>query len=280
MTHLLTIVRQILKRPISLFGAILICTIISVALVPDLIATHDPYDMIRGGRLLPPSKANLFGTDEMGRDMFSRIVHGIGLSLQAGMTAVLIATVFGTFLGTIAGFFGGRWFSNVIMRVADIFLAFPPLVMAMAIVAAIGPSLAHASLALGVVWWPQYTRLTFAQVSSAKNFLYVEAARAGGIKTSKIMFVHILPNCLGPVIVKNTLDIGYAILYTASLSFLGLGAPPPIPELGTLITMGRAYLLDFWWYPTFPGFAIFITVMGFNLFGDGIRDALDPSLRV
>jgi peptide/nickel transport system permease protein len=255
MTHLLTIVRQILKRPISLFGAILICTIISVALVPDLIATHDPYDMIRGGRLLPPSKANLFGTDEMGRDMFSRIVHGIGLSLQAGMTAVLIATVFGTFLGTIAGFFGGRWFSNVIMRVADIFLAFPPLVMAMAIVAAIGPSLAHASLALGVVWWPQYTRLTFAQVSSAKNFLYVEAARAGGIKTSKI-------------------------LYTASLSFLGLGAPPPIPELGTLITMGRAYLLDFWWYPTFPGFAIFITVMGFNLFGDGIRDALDPSLRV
>jgi len=269
MTHLLTIVRQILKRPISLFGAILICTIISVALVPDLIATHDPYEMIRGGRLLPPSNANLFGTDEMGRDMFSRIVHGIGLSLQAGMTAVLIATVFGTFLGTIAGFFGGRWFSNVIMRVADIFLAFPPLVMAMAIVAAIGPSLAHASLALGVVWWPQYTRLTFAQVSSAKNFLYVEAARAGGTKTSKIMFVHI-----------STLDIGYAILFTASLSFLGLGAPPPIPELGTLITMGRAYLLDFWWYPTFPGFAIFITVMGFNLFGDGIRDALDPSLRV
>lgn len=280
MANFFDILRKFLRRPISLFGAILICVLVIVSITPSPFATSDPFEMKGGERLRPPSKTHFFGTDEMGRDMFSRIVYGVGLSLKAGIIAVLIATVFGTFLGTIAGYNGEKWFGNVIMRVADIFLAFPPLVMAMAIVAAIGPSLTHASLALGVVWWPQYTRLTYAQVSSAKNFLYVEAARAGGVRASRIMFLHILPNCFAPVIIKNTLDVGYAILYTASLSFLGLGAAPPTPELGTLITMGRNYLLDCWWYPAFPGATIFITVMGFNLLGDGIRDAVDPNLRV
>jgi len=279
MSRFFDIVKKTVKRPISLVGVILICALITLTLAPDFFAQYDPYEMSGSERLMSPSKTHLCGTDEKGRDMYSRIVHGIGLSLQAGAIAVLIATVFGSFLGTIAGYRGGG-VESVIMRVSDIFLAFPPLVMAMAIVAAIGPSLTHASLALGIVWWPQYTRLTCAQVSNAKNLLYVEAARATGIKTSRIMFVHILPNCLGPIIVKNTLDIGYAILFTASLSFLGLGAPPPIPELGTLVTMGRNYLLDSWWYPTFPGFAIFVAVLGFNLLGDGIRDALDPNLRI
>lgn len=273
------ILQQILKRPVSLFGTFLIFIVIVVAVVPQLFATYDPFEMVGTARLLPPSTAYFFGTDEMGRDLFSRVIYGVGLSLRAGLIAIFIATIVGTIMGTIAGYYGERFVGNVIMRVADVFLAFPPLVMAMAIVAAIGPSLTNASLALAVVWWPQYTRLTYGQVLSAKNFLYVEAARAAGIKTPKIMFKHILPNCAGPVIIKSTLDIGYAILYAASLSFLGLGAPPPTPELGTLITMGRNYLLDCWWYPTFPGLSIFLIVMGFNLFGDGIRDALDPRLR-
>lgn len=279
MIQFFDIIRQISKRPVSLFGTVLICAVVIVAVSPQLFATYNPFEIVGRARLLPPSETHFFGTDEMGRDMFSRVVYGVGLSLRAGLLAILIATIFGTFIGTLAGYIGEKFIGNVIMRVADIFLAFPPLVMAMALVAAVGPGLTNASLALAIVWWPQYTRLTYAQVLSAKNFLYVEAARAAGIKTSKIMFLHILPNCLGPVIVKSTLDIGYAILYTASLSFLGLGAPPPTPELGTLITMGRNYLLDCWWYPTFPGFAIFLIVMGFNLFGDGIRDALDPRLR-
>lgn len=280
MTRCLEILRKFLKRPISLFGAILIGVLIILSIAPNLFAPYDPFEMKGAERLRSPGITHFFGTDEMGRDMFSRIIHGIGLSLRASILAVLIATLLGTFLGTIAGYFNEKWFSSVIMRISDIFLAFPPLVMAMAVVAAIGPSLTHASLALGVTWWPQYTLLVYAQVSSAKNFLYVEAARASGIKTSRIMFLHILPNCIAPVIVKTTLDIGYAILFTASLSFLGLGAPPPTPELGTLITMGRNYLLDSWWYPAFPGMVIFIAVMGFNLLGDGIRDAIDPNLRV
>ena len=280
MTHFLLFIRKFLKRPVSLFGAILICIFVFISVAPGLLATHDPYEMKGIERLKPPSKTHLFGTDEMGRDMFSRILHGTGLSLKAAIIAVLIATIFGIFTGTIAGYYGDKWIGNAIMRTADVFLAFPPLVMAMAIVAAMGPSLTHASYALGVVWWPQYTRLTCAQVLSAKNFLYVEAARASGIKTSKIMFRHILPNCFAPLVIKTTLDIGYAILYTASLSFLGLGAPPPTPELGTLITMGRNYLLVAWWYPAFPGVTIFMAVMGFNLLGDGIRDVIDPNLRV
>lgn len=280
MVHFKKILKNILKRRLSLFGAIIIILLLIISLVPRYFAPYGPFEMYPENRLSAPSMKHIFGTDEMGRDILSRIIHGIGLSLKAGVIAVLIATIIGTFLGTIAGYFSEKWLGNVVMRVSDIFLAFPPLVMAMAIVAAIGPGLTNASLAIGIVWWPQYTRLVFAQVSNAKNFLYVEAARASGVKTSKIMFVHILPNCLAPVIIKTTLDIGYAILYAASLSFLGLGAPPPIPELGTLITMGRNYLLDSWWYPAFPGLTIFITVMGFNLFGDGIRDAIDPNLRI
>jgi peptide/nickel transport system permease protein len=253
---------------------------ILVAVMPSAFTNYDPYEIAPEKRFLGPSKIHFFGTDEMGRDLFSRTVYGVGLSLKAGLMAILIASVIGTFLGTIAGYFEGSMVGNAIMRVADIFLAFPPLVMAMAIVAALGPSLTNASMALGIVWWPQYTRLAYAQVLSARNFLYVEAARAGGVRTSRIMFIHILPNCLGSLIVKATLDIGYAILYAASLSFLGLGASPPTPELGTLVTMGRRYLLDYWWYATLPGVAIFITVMGFNLVGDGIRDAIDPNMRL
>ena len=272
--------RKFLGRPISLLGAILIGIILVLALLPSYFSTHDPMELKGDERLKPPSLSHWFGTDEMGRDIYSRIIHGIGLSLKAGMIAVVIATLWGTFVGMIAGFFNEKWFSSIILRVAEIFLAFPPLVMAMAIVAALGPSLTNASLALGVVWWPQYTLLTYAQVLSAKNFLYVEAAKAAGVKTFRIIFRHILPNCFAPIVIKTTLDIGYAVLFTASLSFLGLGAPPPTPELGTLITMGRSYLLDSWWYPTFPGLAIFLCVMGFNLLGDGIRDAVDPNLRV
>ena len=280
MNNSLVILKKILKRPLSLFGAILVCIMVLISLIPNVFSNYDPFEMRVEERLLPPSKTHFCGTDEMGRDIFSRIMHGIRLSLQAGLIAIIIAVIFGTFLGTIAGYLEGKIYASVIMRVSDIFLAFPPLVMAMAIVAALGPSLTNASFALGITWWPQYTRLTYAQVASAKNFLYVEAALAVGIRTSRIMFVHILPNCLGPLIVKTTLDIGYAILYAASLSFIGLGAPPPTPELGTLITMGRNFLLDSWWYSTFPGFTIFLIVMGFNFLGDGIRDALDPNLRI
>lgn len=229
-------------------------------------------------KLAPPSAAHWFGTDEMGRDIFTRVVLGARVSLQIAVIVVGVATVVGVPLGIVAGYVGG-WTRELIMRVTDVFLSVPGLVLALAIVAALGPGMVNAMIALSLVWWPGYVRLVESKTLALKNELYVDAARAAGAGLPRIVLVHILPNCVSPIIVKASMDMGLAILAAASLGFIGLGAQPPFPEWGAMISTARNYLPVWWWYATFPGLAIYLTVLGFNLMGDGLRDVLDPRTR-
>ncbi|WP_219821632.1 nickel transporter permease [Sneathiella aquimaris] len=229
-------------------------------------------------KLLPPSTEHWFGTDEVGNDVFTRVVIGAQISLQIGVIVTGIAMLIGVPLGIIAGFMGG-WIEEIIMRVTDVFLSVPGLILAIAIAGVLGPGIFNAMLALSLVWWPGYVRLIQAKTLSLKNEIYVEAARSIGASRLRIVFVHILPNCMSPIVVKGSMDMGMAILGAASLGFLGLGAQPPYPEWGAMISIGRNYLPDWWWYSMFPGLAIYFTVLGFNLLGDGLRDILDPRGR-
>lgn len=229
-------------------------------------------------KLLPPSAQHWMGTDELGRDLFSRVVYGARVSLSAALTAVALSLLIGVPLGAIAGSFGG-WVDNVIMRITDVFLSFPPLLLAIAMVALMGSSLNNAILAISLSWWPWYTRLIRGQAISVKERKFVQAAETIGTSRMKIIFKHIIPNCISPVIVQASMDIGGVILTVASLSFLGLGAQNPTPEWGLMISTGRAFFPDKWWYCIFPGLAIFITVLCFNLLGDAIREILDPKTR-
>jgi peptide/nickel transport system permease protein len=229
-------------------------------------------------KLEPPSAEHWFGTDEVGNDVFTRVVVGARVSLQIGLIITGISMLIGVPLGIIAGYVGG-WVEETIMRITDIFLSIPGLILAIAIVGVLGPGIGNAMLAISLVWWPGYVRLVQAKTLSLKSAIYVDAARSMGASKMRIVFVHILPNCLSPIIVKVSMDMGMAILYAASLGFLGLGAQPPYPEWGAMISVGRNYLPDWWWYSFFPGLAIFLTVLGFNLLGDGLRDILDPKGR-
>jgi peptide/nickel transport system permease protein len=229
-------------------------------------------------KLQPPDSVHWFGTDEVGDDVFTRVVIGTRITLQIACIITGIAILIGVPLGIFAGYVGG-WVQEVIMRVTDVFLSIPGLILAVAIVGALGPGIINAMLALSLVWWPGYVRLVQAKTLSLKNEIYVEAARSMGASTLRIVFVHILPNCASPIIIKGSMDMGMSILGAASLGFLGLGAQPPEPEWGAMISIGRNYLPDWWWYSVFPGLAIFITVMGFNLIGDGLRDMFDPKNR-
>jgi peptide/nickel transport system permease protein len=249
-----------------------------ISLFPQVFATHDPYEIIVVEKHQPPSKDHWFGTDDLGRDIYSRVIYGMRLSLTAGILVVSGALVLGGLVGIVAGYRGGRT-DDLIMRVADLFLAFPALIMAMAVVTVLGAGLRNAMLALIIVWWPQYARLARSLVLSVKEDLLVEAAIAVGAGETRIILRHILPNIFPPIFVKATLDLGQAILVTAALSFLGIGARPPEPELGAMVTGGRGYLLTSWWYSTFPGIVIFIAVLAVNFVGDGLRDLLDPRLR-
>lgn len=228
-----------------------------------------------GNRLKPPSAAHWFGTDEMGNDLFTRVVVATRTSLWVGLTIVGVAGLVGVPLGIAAGYFGG-WVRAVIMRVTDIFLSVPGIVLALAIVAALGPGILNGIIALSIVWWPGYVRLVEAKALALRNEPFVEAARSVGAGHARILAVHILPNCTSPIIVKASMDMGLAILAAASLGFVGLGAKPPAPEWGAMISVARTYMPNWWWYAVFPGFAIYLTVLGFNLFGDGLRDVLDP----
>ena len=229
-------------------------------------------------KLSPPSAEHLMGTDELGRDIFSRVVYGARVSLSAALAAVGLALLIGIPLGAIAGSFGG-WVDNVIMRITDVFLSFPPLLLSIAIVAVMGSSLNNAIFAISLSWWPWYTRLIRGQAISVKERKFVQAAETIGTSRIKIIFKHIIPNCISPVIVQASMDIGGVILTIAGLSFLGLGAQLPTPEWGLMISMGRRFFPDSWWYCIFPGIAIFITVLCFNLLGDAIREILDPKTR-
>jgi len=268
-------------NPLTTLGLVIIVVLLLTAIFAPVLA---PYpDQGKGlsnlkERLAAPSWNHPLGTDNLGRDIFSRILFGARISLQAAVFVVLIVVVIGVPLGLIAGYFGGKT-DELIMRFADMILAFPSLLLAIAIVASLGPSLFNALFAISIPWWPWYTRLMRSQVISIKEMQFIESARAIGVSRWRIMFRHILPNCLSPIIVQATLDMGYIILAIASLGFLGLGTQPPAADWGVMVSEGREYFMKQWWISTFSGAAIFLTVLAFNLLGDGIREAMDPKIR-
>ena len=266
------------KSPLALIGLGIITAFLVIAVLGDFLAPYKPLAVDITNRLQPPSAQHFFGTDEFGRDVFSRLLSGAKYSIQTGVVVLAIAIPLGSILGAIAGYFGGKY-DEVIMRITDVFLAFPSLILAMAVSAALGPSLQNVMLSLIVVWWPAYARLVRGQALSVRENAYIEAARSMGASRVRIIFQHILPNSISPVIVRATLEMGMVIIWAAGLSFLGFGAQPPSPEWGRLITEGRIYIFQAWWITAFPGLAILLVVLGFNLLGDGLRDILDPKLR-
>jgi peptide/nickel transport system permease protein len=253
----------------------IVAAVAAVALLAPWISPYDPLAQDQAPALQPPSRAHWMGTDPLGRDIFSRVLHGARLTVPVGVAVVALALVAGMLVGSAAGFLGG-WADEILMRFTDLFLAFPALILAMAMAGALGPGLAHALLALALAWWPPYARLVRGQVLSLRESPFVEAARCLGASPWRLLFRHILPNCLTPLVVQATLDLGGVILAAAGLSFIGLGAQPPSPEWGAMVAEGRQYIASQWWVLLFPGLAILITVTGFNLLGDGLRDALDP----
>jgi len=269
------------RNKLSLMALIILILLALSAVFAPVIIPY-PQDLADAAhtefKLAPPSSEHLMGTDELGRDIFSRVVYGTRVSLSAALSAVGLALLIGIPLGAVAGSFGG-WVDNLIMRITDVFLSFPPLLLSIAIVAVMGSSLNNAILAISMSWWPWYTRLIRGQAISVKERKFVQAAETIGTSRMKIIFKHIIPNCISPVIVQASMDIGGVILTVAGLSFLGLGAQLPTPEWGLMISMGRRYFPDSWWYCIFPGIAIFITVLCFNLLGDAIREILDPKTR-
>lgn len=262
----------------SMLGLTLVTVIVVLALIGPWIVPY-PDDVAGAtnlaGKLQPPSAAHWFGTDEVGNDILTRVIIGARLSLLVGLGITLAAAAIGVPLGILAGTAGGR-LREAIMRLTDLFLSVPGLVLAIALVAALGPGIANAMLALVLVWWPGYVRLAESKALSIREEPFIEAARVAGAGRFRILWRHVLPNSISPLIVKMSMDIGQAILAVASLGFLGLGAKPPTPEWGAMISIARGYLPDWWWYAICPGAFIYASVLGFNLLGDGLRDILDP----
>ncbi len=272
------VLRRLRRSHGALIGAgILLALLISTAIAP-ILSPYDPIKMAPGESLQGPSSKHLMGTDDFGRDILTRVLYGARISLLIGLIAVGIGGIIGTIIGILAGYYGGRLDMGV-SRVIEIMMAFPGILLALVIMTLLGPSLTNVMIAVGISDIPLYVRLVRGCVLSVREREYVEAARALGCSHSFIMFRHILPNCVAPIIVLATLAIGWAIVQTAGLSFLGLGAQPPLPEWGAMLAGGRNYMLSAWWIATFPGLAIVLTVVGFNLLGDGLRDVLDPYLR-
>lgn len=266
----------ILHNPMAIVGLGIIVFWAVVAVFSQPIAPYDPLFQNINKRLAPPDSQYLFGTDELGRDEFSRVVYGSRISLPVGLVVVAFAVTFGSLIGASAGYIGGVY-DLVVMRIVDITLSFPSIVLALAIATVLGPSLLNAVIAMILVWWPEYARVMRGQVLSVKNNEYVAAAVIVGIPRWQILFKHILPNTFAPILVKASLDAGSVILTIAALSFIGLGAVPPTPEWGAMVSAGR-YKFYSWWLTTFPGLAIMTVVLGFNFFGDGVRDAFDPRM--
>jgi peptide/nickel transport system permease protein len=279
-THgLWAVARQLGKNTGALGGLIILLLLILVALSAPRLAPYDPLKVQARKALQPPSHEFLLGTDQYGRDVLSRTIYGTRISLMVGLISVSIAAVCGSMIGLTAGYYGGL-IDSLLMRLMDIMLAFPGILLALAIVSILGASLANLMIAVGISAIPAYSRLVRGSVLSAKQNLYVEAARVVGCGSDTILFRHILPNVAAPVIVLCTLGMGTAILAAAALSFLGLGSQPPTPEWGRMLSEGRAYLREHWWISTAPGLAILVTVLAMNLLGDGLRDALDPRLKL
>lgn len=270
---------QLKKNRGAIAGLIIIVLFLLMALLAPVIAPHDPLAQnIELRKSAPFTGDYILGTDDLGRDLLSRIIYGGRISMIIGVVSVGIALVFGVFIGVISGYYGG-WLDKIIMRLIDIMLAFPYVLLTIVIVAILGPSLTNAMVAIGITQIPRYVRMVRASVLAEKEADYVTAERSLGASDFELMFRSILPNCLAPISVQATLGVGEAILSSAALSFLGLGAQPPTPEWGLMIASSREFITSAWWIVTFPGIATLLAVLGFNLFGDGLRDMLDPKLR-
>ena len=266
---------------LSMVGLTMLIFIFLVAVFAPVIAPfpEDATGKTRvAARLMPPSAEFAFGTDKIGRDIFSRVVMGTPLAFQVGIVIILLATSIGVTIGAVAGYAGG-WVDDILMRVTDIFLTVPPLVLAIAVSAALGKGIVNAMIGISLVWWPGFARLTRSLVLSLREEPFVEAAYGIGAGHARIIFRHILPNAVSPIIIKMTTDFGFAVLTAAALGFIGLGAQPPTPEWGAMINDGRRFFPDEWWIATFPGMAIWLMVFSWNLLGDGLRDVLDPRAR-
>ncbi len=274
--------KYLLKNKLSLAGGVVVASylvlVVVVLLAGGLLLPYDPYVQNFAQALKPPSLDHLFGTDDLGRDIFSRVVAGVPFDAQIAFVVVLVSLAFGGSVGAFAGYLGGR-VEDVMMRVTDIFLSFPALVLAMAVAIAIGPGLTNSMMALLVVWWPWYARIGRGEALSIKSSQYIEAAHAAGLSDFQVVVRHVLPNILMPLLVYATLDISNVILTGSILSFIGLGAQPPQPEWGRMVFDGQDYLSSAWWMSVIPATAIFVVVLAFSLFGDGLRDAFDPRLR-
>jgi peptide/nickel transport system permease protein len=272
------VLRRLRRRPVVVGAMMVLVAFVAVALGAPVVAPHDPYALIPGGVLQPPSSRYPFGTDELGRDIASRVIYGTRISLQVGMVTVGISLLGGTSVGLLAGFYGGR-IDSLLMAVMEVLLAFPQILLAMAILAMLGPSLYNAMVAVGVSGVPVYARTARGVTLGVKGLDYLEAARALGAADARIVLRHVLPNMIPPIIVLATAGMGIALLVAASLSYLGLGAQPPVPEWGAMLSEARAYLRNAWWMATFPGLAIMVVVLSLNICGDWLRDLLDPRLR-
>lgn len=266
--------RALRQNPLALLGLVIIASLLIVAAVAPWIAPYDPIAQNLSQRLLPPSAAHWMGTDELGRDILSRVIYGTRLTLAVVLLVVISVGPIGLLIGTLSGYFGGM-VDTVLMRVTDIFLAFPRLVLALAFVAALGPGIENAVIAIACTAWPPYARVARAETLVIRNADYIAAVRLQGASHLRIVLRHVVPMCLPSVIVRTTLDMAGIILIAAGLGFLGLGAQPPSPEWGAMIAKGREFIFDQWWVAAFPGLAICLVALGFNLFGDGLRDVLD-----
>jgi peptide/nickel transport system permease protein len=274
------VLRRFLGDRAALLGTVIIALLIVCAIFAPILAPHpgDIYDFHTANRLRPPSLNNPLGTDRMGSDLLSRILFGARTTLMIATIAVGIACLVGIPIGLVAGYYRG-WASDALMRVAEIFLAVPQIILAIAISQTLGPSIENVVLSLAATFWPFWARLAYAETRSVKNEVFVESAIALGCSGPRVMLLHILPNIASPLIVRTSIGMGVTILNAAVLGFLGLGAPPTTPEWGRMINEAREFLPEAWWYVTAPGLAIFFVVMGFNLLGDGLRDILDPRIR-
>ncbi|MGC9075523.1 MAG: nickel transporter permease [Candidatus Bipolaricaulaceae bacterium] len=272
------VARHLLKNPLSLTGLVIILSLGILAILAPYISPADPYLTDPINKLQPPDHKHLMGTDGLGRDILSRVLHGTRISLWIAFLILLVAGTLGTVVGIVSAYLGGFW-DNVLMRITDVFMAFPQLILAMAVAAALGPSLTNVVLAISFGAWTVFARLARSRAIAVREEDFVEAARACGASHLRLIFKHILPLALSPVIVQGTLSMGGIILTAAGLGFLGFGAQPPTPEWGLMVSEGRNFMPQAWWVSTFPGLAIMITVLGFNLLGDGIRDILDPKTR-
>ncbi len=271
-------IRRFRSNILSMVGLVALIALFAIAAIAPMIV---PFPEDAEGntnsltRLKPPDATHYFGTDNVGRDIYSRVLLGTGLALRVGAVIIVLATLIGVTVGALAGYFGG-WTDDVLMRITDIFLTVPALVLSIAVTAALGKGIINVMIGISLVWWPGFARLTRSLVLALREEAFAEAARSIGAGNLRILFRHILPNTLSPIIVKMSTDFGFAVLTAAALGFIGLGAQPPAPEWGAMINDGRDYFPDRWWVSTFPGMAIFVLVFSWNLLGDGVRDLLDP----